>query len=403
MSNMIKKLNRLAHPVFLVSLFILLLNDFILKTVFHNYLTGKLSDFAGLLAFSFFWSVLFPKRIKEIHIAVALFFVFWKSPFSEAFVNFFGLYRVVDFLDNMALVSILVSFWLLKRESVIYKVQPVFLKLIFLLSCFSFVATSKPQEPETFEDGFSYLHLNNETDKKITVLINFKFSENEIVTYKKQQTKILVDNYKRFINQDEKEHRLVFKPSDSLQIIKEVNDEWLLRKKYSMIRSIILDKGEEQYVVLPLHGNDISIGFPKDFKISILDGNNKLLKSYDKKAFFNKTENKGLNELSRSEAFSLTFGKKKEPLNISDCYGKWESRQKSDFSKIEINANYFINDNNGEVYDCNYKGDTILVHSPNKIYLGIIKKAAKDSLVISWDNEPDLIYSKSKKTTVLGR
>ncbi|WP_123773975.1 hypothetical protein [[Flexibacter] sp. ATCC 35103] len=400
---MIKKLNRLAHPVFLVSLFILLLNDFILKTVFHNYLTGKLSDFAGLLAFSFFWSVLFPKRIKEIHIAVALFFVFWKSPFSEAFVNFFGLYRVVDFLDNMALVSILVSFWLLKRESVIYKVQPVFLKLIFLLSCFSFVATSKPQEPETFEDGFSYLHLNNETDKKITVLINFKFSENEIVTYKKQQTKILVDNYKRFINQDEKEHRLVFKPSDSLQIIKEVNDEWLLRKKYSMIRSIILDKGEEQYVVLPLHGNDISIGFPKDFKISILDGNNKLLKSYDKKAFFNKTENKGLNELSRSEAFSLTFGKKKEPLNISDCYGKWESRQKSDFSKIEINANYFINDNNGEVYDCNYKGDTILVHSPNKIYLGIIKKAAKDSLVISWDNEPDLIYSKSKKTTVLGR
>ncbi|KQB40914.1 hypothetical protein [Flavobacterium aquidurense] len=400
---MIKKLNRLAHPVFLVSLFILFLNDLILKTVFHNNLTGKLSDFSGLLAFPFFWTVLFPKRSKEIHIAVALFFVFWKSPFSEAFVNFFGLYRVVDFSDNMALVSILVSFWLLKQQSVLYKVQPVFLKLIFLLSCFSFVATSKPQEPETFEDGFSYLHLNNETDKKITLLINFKFSENEIATYKNQQIKILIDNYKRFINQDEKEHRSVFKPSDSLQIVKEVNDEWLLRQKYSIIRSIILDKGDEQYVVLPLHGNDISIGFPKDFKISILVDNNKLLKSYDKKAFFSKTENKKLNEFSRREMFNLTFGKKKEPLNIADSYGKWESDKKVDFNKIEINSNYFINDRNGEVYDCNYNNDTILVHSPNKIYLGIIKKATKDRLVISWDNEPDLTYVRSKKPPVLGR
>ncbi|MFH6949540.1 hypothetical protein ACHRV6_13680 [Flavobacterium sp. FlaQc-51] len=400
---MIKKLNRLAHPVFLVSLLILLLNDLIFKTVFHNYLTGKLSDFVGLLVFPFFWSVLFPKRIKEIHIAVALFFVFWKSPFSETFVDFLGFYRVVDFSDNMALISILVSFWLLKQESVIYKVQPIFLKLIFLLSCFSFVATSKPQEPETFEDGFSYLYLNNETDKKITVLINFKFSENEIATYKKQQTKILIDNYKRFINQDEKEHRLLFKPSDSLQIVKEVNDEWLLRQKYNMIRSIILDKGAKQYVVLPLHSNDISIGFPKDFKISILDGNNKLLKSYDKKAFFNKIENQGLNEFSRREMFNFTFGKKKEPLIIADCYGKWESRGKGDFNKIEINADYFVNDSNGEVYDCIYKGDTVLVHSPNKIYLGIIKKTAKDILVISWDNEPDLVYLKSKKPTVLGR
>ena len=101
---MIKKLNRLAHPVFLVSLFILFFNDLILKTVFNNYLTGKLSDFAGLLAFPFFWSVLFPKRTKEIHIAVALFFIFWKSPFSEDFVDFFGFYRVVDFSDFIAFI-----------------------------------------------------------------------------------------------------------------------------------------------------------------------------------------------------------------------------------------------------------------------------------------------------------
>jgi len=401
---MIKNLNRLAHPVFLVSLLILLLNDFILKTVFHNYLTGKLSDFAGLLAFPFFWSVLFPKRTKEIHIAVALFFVFWKSSFSEAFIDFFGFYRVVDFSDNIALISILVSFWLLKQESVVYKVQPVFLKLIFLLSCFFFVATTQKPRPETFEDGFRYLNLKNESDKKVVILVDFKFSENEIEFYKKQEIKITIAKLKQFISEYGEEYKLVYKESDSIDIVKEVNDEWLLRQNNNVTDPLVLDKGAEQYIVLPLHNKDTLVGFPKDFKISILDSNWKPLKIYDKKAFFSKIENKGLNEFSRGEAFNLTFGKKKEPLNISDAYGKWESRGKGNFSKIEINADYFVNDSDGKVYDCNYKNDSLWVHySRSKWYLGIIKKVTKDRLVISWDNEPDLIYVKSKKPTVLGR
>lgn len=401
---MIKKLNRLAHPVFLVSLFILFLNDLILKFVFHNYLTGKLSDFAGLLAFPFFWSVLFPKRTKEIHIAVALFFVFWKSPFSEDFVDFFGLYRVVDFSDNIALVSILVSFWLLKQESVIYKVHPVFLKFIFLLSCFSFIATTQKPGPYRFEDDFVHLNLKNESDKKIVLLIDFKFSEEEITFYKNQEIKMALSQHKNFINEHGEEYKLVDDPSDSVRIVKEINDEWLLRKKNNVVDPIVLDKGADQYLVLPLHNEDTLVGFPKDFKISVLDSNWKLLKSYNKKTFFDKTENKGLNEFSRRETFSFTFGKKKEPLNVADSYGKWESRGKGDFKKIEINSDYFVDDSNGKVYDCNYKNDSLWVHySRTKWYLGIIKKAAKDSFVISWDNKPDLIYVKSKKPTVLGR
>jgi len=401
---MIKKINRLAHPVFLVSLLILLLNDFILKTVFHNYLTGKLSDFAGLLAFPFFWSVLFPKRVKEMHIAVALFFVFWKSPFSEAFIDFFGLYRVVDFSDNIALVSILVSFWLLKQESFLYKVHPVFLKLIFLISCFSFVATTQKPRPETFEDGFRYLNLKNESDKKVVILVDFKFSENEIEFYKKQEIKIAIAKLKQFISEYGEEYKLVYKESDSIDIVKEVNDEWLLRQNNNVTDPLVLDKGAEQYIVLPLHNKDTLVGFPKDFKISILDSSWKQLKIYDKKAFFSKIENKGLNEFSRGEAFNLTFGKKKEPLNISDAYGKWESRGKGNFNKMEINSDYFVDDSNGKVYDCNYTNDSLWVHySRNKWYLGIIKKVTKDRLVISWDNEPDLIYVKSKKATVLAR
>lgn len=401
---MIKKLNRLAHPVFLVSLFILFFNDLILKTVFNNYLTGKLSDFAGLLAFPFFWSVLFPKRTKEIHIAVALFFIFWKSPFSEDFVDFFGFYRVVDFSDFIALVSVFVSFQLLKKESIVYKVQPLFLKFIFLLSCFSFIATTQKPGPYRFEDDFVHLNLKNESDKKIVLLIDFKFSEEEITFYKNQEIKMALSQHKNFINEHGEEYKLVDDPSDSVRIVKEINDEWLLRQKNNVVDPIVLDKGADQYLVLPLHNKDTLVGFPKDFKISVLDSNWKFLKSYNKKTFFDKTENKKLNEFSRRETFNFTFGKKKEPLNIADSYGKWESRGKGDFKKIEINADYFVDDSNGKVYDCSYKSDSLWVHySRTKWYLGIIKKAGKDSLIISWDSKPDLIYVKSKRPTVLGR
>jgi hypothetical protein len=43
-----RKLNILASPGFVISLLLLLLNDFVFKTQFHNQLTGKLSDFDRL-------------------------------------------------------------------------------------------------------------------------------------------------------------------------------------------------------------------------------------------------------------------------------------------------------------------------------------------------------------------
>ena len=44
---------------FNITLAILLLNDFILKDLYGNWLTGKLSDFAGLFVFSLFFSAYF--------------------------------------------------------------------------------------------------------------------------------------------------------------------------------------------------------------------------------------------------------------------------------------------------------------------------------------------------------
>ncbi len=59
-------------PVFLASLALLLVNDFYLKAQFGNWFTGKLSDFAGLIAFALFWSAVFPRHAKLVHIGTGI-------------------------------------------------------------------------------------------------------------------------------------------------------------------------------------------------------------------------------------------------------------------------------------------------------------------------------------------
>lgn len=76
----------LLSPLFLFSLIVLLLNDHYLKAQFHNFLTGKLSDFAGLFIFPLFFAAFFPKRRLSIYFFAGFFFVFWKSPLSQSFL-----------------------------------------------------------------------------------------------------------------------------------------------------------------------------------------------------------------------------------------------------------------------------------------------------------------------------
>jgi hypothetical protein len=55
---------------------VLLLNDHVLKEAFHNWLTGKLSDFAGVAAFALFWCMLFPNPRRPILLGTAAAFAF---------------------------------------------------------------------------------------------------------------------------------------------------------------------------------------------------------------------------------------------------------------------------------------------------------------------------------------
>jgi len=150
MSNKSDNLGKLANPVFLLSIGLLLLNDFYLKQAFGNVITGKLSDFAGLLAFPFFFSCLMPGYKKTVHVLTLLLFILWKSSFSQPFidlVNSMGIPigRVVDYTDYIALISIFISYYLFNRKFDIVALKPVYLWSIIAVSSFSFMATQIPR------------------------------------------------------------------------------------------------------------------------------------------------------------------------------------------------------------------------------------------------------------------
>jgi hypothetical protein len=81
---------------------ILLANDFFLKATFHNDLTGKLSDFAGLAALALFVQLLLPRLAAGAFLGIACAFIWWKSMLSASFIEFangvlpFSIGRTVD-------------------------------------------------------------------------------------------------------------------------------------------------------------------------------------------------------------------------------------------------------------------------------------------------------------------
>ncbi len=136
---------------FNVALAILLLNDFILKGLYGNWLTGKLSDFAGLFVFSLFFMAFFPKYRQVVLYATGILFIFWKSPFSQPIINFlnslsiFSIHRVVDYTDLFALLVLPLAglYSKIVPKAPVLKFNPI---LPMLLACFAFVATSRAKD-----------------------------------------------------------------------------------------------------------------------------------------------------------------------------------------------------------------------------------------------------------------
>lgn len=99
----------LFNYVFLLGVVVLFVNDHFLKWQYHNWWTGKLSDFVGLLIFPLFLAFLFPKFARWTALATGLFFIFWKLPVSGSFIEFYNQFalipitRTIDYSDLLAL------------------------------------------------------------------------------------------------------------------------------------------------------------------------------------------------------------------------------------------------------------------------------------------------------------
>ncbi|MFK7906492.1 MAG: hypothetical protein AB8B69_15280 [Chitinophagales bacterium] len=152
-----------TSPLFLIGLCLLLANDWIWKAQFHNELTGKLSDFAGLFIFPLFWAAFFPRFKKHIFVLTALVFIWWKSPYSQFFIEgwnvlvFFEVSRVVDYSDLWALLVLPFAYYFRPQSSFFEKkllATRQWNTVVIALCSFGFMATSLAPKPKQMEIAY---------------------------------------------------------------------------------------------------------------------------------------------------------------------------------------------------------------------------------------------------------
>lgn len=163
----------LFSPLFLIGLTTLLLNDFFLKYEYSSALTGKLSDFAGLFIFPFFFSAIFPKYTKVIYGLTILIFGYWNSAIAQGLIDSFnntGIHigRTIDPSDYFAFAVLPFSYIHFKkliaqpRLSITIPIRTA----IITVAIFSFIATTLPkQEAELGIRSNKIFHLDiNKTE-----------------------------------------------------------------------------------------------------------------------------------------------------------------------------------------------------------------------------------------------
>jgi hypothetical protein len=133
----------LLHPLFITSLLVLLLNDQYWKAAYSNWLTGKLSDFAGLIVFTVLASTFFPLYRKAIFWGTALFFIWFKSAWSQPFLDLMADYlhitwdRVVDYSDLVALFILPLAYRIKPVPVPMKSVKPALLGLLGIAALYA--------------------------------------------------------------------------------------------------------------------------------------------------------------------------------------------------------------------------------------------------------------------------
>lgn len=144
--------NLIVNPVFVGCLTLLFMNDHLFKTAYHNGLTGKVSDMAGIVLFPMLLAYLFPKLRENAVFVAGLFFVFWKSPFSGNLIRLYNLvspvsiHRLVDYTDLWVLLLLPVPYFLIRNSWYLEKIRlkKISVSIVLVPAVFVLMATSPP-------------------------------------------------------------------------------------------------------------------------------------------------------------------------------------------------------------------------------------------------------------------
>lgn len=162
--------NLLFNYIFLGCLIVLFLNDHFFKFQFTSWFTGKLSDIVGIVLLPMLLTYLFPKLKQNSVFVAGLFFIFWKSPLSENFINIYNLmspisiHRVVDYSDVVVLLLLPVPYFLIKNMSLLEQisVKKINSFAILLPTLLVLMSTSQPKS-YTYSPETGVLTFNNDT------------------------------------------------------------------------------------------------------------------------------------------------------------------------------------------------------------------------------------------------
>ncbi|MCI5057003.1 MAG: hypothetical protein MRY83_12890, partial [Flavobacteriales bacterium] len=170
----------IRSPIFICAVALTAINDHFLKFAFPGLITGKISDFAGIFAFTLFWSSIFPKRKYLISVIIGFTFIWWKSPLSSPFIecwnslNLFDIARVIDYTDLFALFMIPLSLKVMDHQQFVLRFPRL---MIYIASVLVFCATS-------YQHSFEYnqiYELNiplNEAVEKLNTLCQDSICKN---------------------------------------------------------------------------------------------------------------------------------------------------------------------------------------------------------------------------------
>ena len=144
----------LLNHVFILGLILLIVNDHFLKDLYGNFITGKISDFAGVLIFPMFLKFIFRLTTKKSIFFTIVFFIYWKSGFSQSLIDtinsifWIRFDRVIDYTDLVAFIILPLSYYALENlEKIEIKIEldlitKITANLVLTLSVVSFLATS---------------------------------------------------------------------------------------------------------------------------------------------------------------------------------------------------------------------------------------------------------------------